>query len=140
MRKFHSVLAAATLLGGGLVVGVTGTASAAPGYPDSVPTTCQGTALNNPPEDGAPARIRFRVKPDEATNAEPRGKAVVRYIRRGNDEVVRTFRRDYDGSGYEQYSFANVPEGRYRVRVEYKAQPDGSVFMDCATSFRQRIR
>jgi hypothetical protein len=139
MRKFHSLLAATALLGGGLVAGA-GVASAAPGYPDSVDTKCQGKALNDPREDGAPARIQLRVKPRDATNAAPRGKVVVRYVRRSNGDVARKFRRDYDGPGYEKYSFADVPRGRYRVEVDYNAKPARSVFQDCGTSFRQRIR
>ena len=139
MRTFHSVLAAATLLGGSLVVGVTGTASAVPPeYVGTVDTDTDGNALNNPQEDGAPARIRLRVDAeDDAGN--PRGAFVVRYVRSSNDDVVRKFRRDYDGSGYETYSFANVPQGRYDVKVTYDP-PANSVFKESRTSFGQRIR
>jgi hypothetical protein len=140
MRKFHTFFVAAALVGGGLVAGGATSASAAPGYPDSINTKCQGKALNNPRANGAPARIRVRVKPTEASNAAPRGKVVVRYVRRSNGDVARKFRRDYDGPGYEKYSFADVPRGRYRVEVDYNAKPARSVFKDCGTSFRQRIR
>ena len=139
MRKFHSVLAAAALLGGGLVAGTAGTASAVPPeYVGTAETDTDGNALNNPQEDGAPARIRLRVEgEDDAGN--PRGTFVIKYVRRSDDDVVRKFRRDYDGSGYEKYSFANVPQGRYDVKAHY-VPPETSAFKDSRTSFGQRIR
>ncbi len=137
MRKFHSVLAAATLLGGGLVAGATGTATAVP-YPGSVDTKCVAKALNDPQEGGAPARVRFRVK--VPGDGAPEGKVTFTYVRRSNGNVVREFDRNYTGPRNNEYAFENIPQGGYRVDVHFNSKPADSVYQNCNTAFRQRIR
>jgi hypothetical protein len=136
MRKFQSVLAAAALLGGGLVAGATTTASADP-YPGSVNTTCKSRALNNPGGD-KPARVRLKVT--TGGNGAARGRVVFQYKRKSNGAVAREYRRSYFGPGKTKYEFDNVPRGRYRVKVFFNSRPGASVYQNCRKAFSQRVR
>lgn len=124
---------------GGLVAAGTllGPAEAGEPYPGSVATTCNGAALNNPAE-GSPARVRFGVSVDG--DGAPAGRVVFVYQRVKDDTVTNNFRRDYQGEGATRYELRGVPAGRYVVSARFDSRPRDSVYADCSTSFRQRVR
>lgn len=136
MRKIQSLLVATVMLGGGLVASVA-PATAAPGYPGSVPTNCSGKALNTPRE-GRPARVRLKVS--TGGNGAARGRVTFQYVRKSNRTVVREYRRSYFGPGRTKYRFDNLPAGRYRVKVFVNTRPSDSVYQNCKDRFNQKVR
>lgn len=134
MKKIIAGLFATILVVAGLAAFSSSSASASP-YPGTIPTYCRANAANAPFK-GRPARVNFKV--GTQGNGQPSG--VVTFTYRMNGEVMRTFKRNYEG-GYETYTLGTLPKrGVYRVRARFNSLPANSAYMNCGHSFDQRRR
>jgi hypothetical protein len=137
MRTLVRIAAASVLAAGSAVALAGGGATAGGPYPGTIDTTCEAEALNNP-EVGDAARARFRVTTDG--NGGASGRVTFTYERRTNDNVVAEYSRSYDGPGWTDYRFQDLPRGKYDVRVNFNSQPADSVYKNCSTSYDQRVK
>lgn len=139
MKKIFAGLFVAILLATGLVAfsSVASNAGGTDPYPGSVPTNCDGEALNSP-RVGNPATVRFRA--GSGGNGAPKGVVTFSYERKKNGVIVDEFSRQYDGPQWEKYAFTGIPKGNYTVNVHFNTKPADSVYKNCNTSFSQEIR
>jgi len=137
MKKILSTAFAAIMLAGGLVALSGGSSTAGEPYPGSIDTKCFAEALNNP-RVGHDANVRFKV--GTGGNGAARGIVNFSYERRSNGIIEDEFTRQYEGPGWTKYAFRGLPKGRYKVRVFFNSKPVDSVYQNCRTSFKQRVR
>lgn len=137
MKKLLSLFVTAAATAGGLVALSSASSTAVDPYPGSIETKCIGRALGTATVS-TPTSVRFRV--GTAGNGPASGTTTWSYTRRHTGEVVASgMERRYQGPDGVTYTFHRIPRGQYIVRVRFDSEPADSVFMDCATSFRQRV-